>query len=370
MLWTPAWFTFKGRAGFAVSAAWFSSIRVFEFASHAVCVRMNFSSVWVSVLASTLQWAHKFSGKGWWLARPPSPSPKRCFSGKWGPISQGMTLLRAHLFCCVFFVCLCFVVFLFFVFLFLIFCCFLPQFLANSFKKHPVLEVPNSDRGPSLSAGHLSTWQVWASTLGVLLRLDGFTSDPLFKFNVSFVFCAGFTTLSRLICCFHVRCIWHFPFSLVAFLRSIFSTYDIASFQLALVPSTYSSFVKCAPFQVAFALSMFPPFAIFAFSTCILLTYFFCNSHVCLFQICIFQVHFFCFVSPFFSRCKHPRTSAIRQHNRIHEDGQDTGDDVLRWWTWDSCCDPGCAELLHKGSWYILDSDHLDDSILPFASRC
>ena len=83
---------------------------------------MNFSSVWVSVLASTLQWAHKFSGKGWWLAQPPSPSPKRCFSGKWGPISQGMTLLRAHLFCCVFFVCLCFVVFLFFVFLFLIFC--------------------------------------------------------------------------------------------------------------------------------------------------------------------------------------------------------------------------------------------------------
>ena len=83
-----------------------------------------------------------------------------------------------------------------------------------------------------------------------------------------------------------------------------------------------------------------------------------------------FPVPFFFIVSPFFSRCKHPRTSAIRQHNRIHEDGQDTGDDVLRWWTWDSCCDPGCAELLHKGSWYILDSDHLDDSILPFASRC
>ena len=60
---------------------------------------MSLSSVWVSVPASTLEWAHRFSGKGWWLAQPSSPSPKRCFSGKWGPISQGMTLPRAHLFC-------------------------------------------------------------------------------------------------------------------------------------------------------------------------------------------------------------------------------------------------------------------------------
>ena len=95
----------------------------------------------------------------------------------------------------------------------------------------------------------------------------GFTGSPrtsLFKFNASFVFCAGFTTLSRLICCFHVCCIWHFPFSLVAFHLSIFSTYHVASFQLALVPSMYSSFVICAPFQVAFALSIFTPFAMFA----------------------------------------------------------------------------------------------------------
>ena len=180
--WTPTWFTFRGRAGYAVSVAWFSCIQVqiLEFASHAICARMSFSSVWVSVPASTLEWAHRFSGKGWWLAQPPSPSPKRCFSGKWGPISQGMTLLRAHLFCCVFFVCL-FCCFFVFCFLVLIFCCFLPQFLANSFKKHPVLEVPNSDRGPSLSAGHLSTWQAWASTLGVFLRLHGFTSDLSFQ---------------------------------------------------------------------------------------------------------------------------------------------------------------------------------------------
>ena len=67
---------------------------------------MSFSPVWVSVPASTLDWAHRFSRKGWWLARPPSPSPKRCFSRKRGPISQGMTLPTVHLFR---FFCICFV---------------------------------------------------------------------------------------------------------------------------------------------------------------------------------------------------------------------------------------------------------------------
>lgn len=48
------------------------------------------------------------------------------------------------------------------------------------------------------------------------------------------VFRAGFfSTLSRLICCFRLCCIWHFPFSLIVFHRSIFSTYYFASFQLA-----------------------------------------------------------------------------------------------------------------------------------------
>ena len=166
MLWTPAWFTFKGRAGYAVSAAWFSSMRVFEFASHAVCVRMNFSSVWVSVLASTLEWAHKFSGKGWWLAQPPSPSPKRCFSGKWGPISQGMTLLRAHLFCCVFFVCL-FCCFLFFVFLVLIFCCFCTSVFGEFFQK------TSSFGGPQFGSGTFPFGWSPVSSAQVLLPCPG-----------------------------------------------------------------------------------------------------------------------------------------------------------------------------------------------------
>ena len=74
---------------------------------------------------------------------------------------------------------------LFFVFLFFV-SFFFPVFylscFAISFKKYPVLVVPNSDRGPSLSAGQLSIWQAWASTLGVFLRLHGFTSD--FPFQV------------------------------------------------------------------------------------------------------------------------------------------------------------------------------------------
>ena len=267
---------------------------------------MSFSSVWVFVPASTLEWAHRFSGKGFWLAQPSSPSPRRCFSGKWGPISQGMTLPKAHLFC--FFLHLCcflafFFVLFFCAFLLFFFFAFYLSFSPISFKKYPVLEVPNSDRGPSLSAGQLSTWQAClniARSSASRVHLGPLFSSLMFPY-VSFVFCAGFATLSRLICCFHVCCIWHFPFSLVAFHLSIFSTYHVASFQLALVTSMCSSFVKCAPFQVAFALSIFPPFAIFAsFQLACCFPIFFCNCHVCPFQICIFQFHFFCIVSPFF----------------------------------------------------------------------
>ena len=163
-----------------------------------------------------------------------------------------------------------FVLFLFFC-LFVLFLCFsvlFTSFFANSFKKYPVLEefwrspIRIGDLPFRLVTCPLGRRepQHWAFFFGLTVS----PRTSLFKFNVSFVFCAGFTTLSRLICCFHARCIWHFPFSLIAFHWSIFSTYDDASFQLALVPSMYSSFVKCAPFQVAFALSIFPPFAIVA----------------------------------------------------------------------------------------------------------
>ena len=150
----------------------------------------------------------------------------------------------------------------------------------------------------------------------------GFTGSPrtpLFKFNGSFVFCAGFTTLSRSICCFHVCCIWHFPFSLVAFHLSILSTYHVASFQHALVPSMHSSFVKCAPCQVASALSIFPPFAIFAsFQLAFCFPIFLQLSCVPLSDL-HFPIPFFLHCFSIFSRCKHPRTNAIRQHNYTME---------------------------------------------------
>ena len=44
--------------------SWLPGFHAFRFASYAICARMSFSSVWVSVPASTLEWAHRFSGKG------------------------------------------------------------------------------------------------------------------------------------------------------------------------------------------------------------------------------------------------------------------------------------------------------------------
>ena len=259
---------------------------------------MSFSSVWVSVPASTLEWAHRFSGKGWWLAQPPSPSPKRCFSGKWGLISQGMTLPRPicfafslHLFG------FCFYLVAFFCFFIL---CFLPHFLrflskSIQFRRSPIRIGDLPFRLVTCPLGRREP-QHWAFFFG-------FTGSPrtsLFKFNVSFVFCAGFTTLSRLICCFHVCCIWHVPFSLVAFHRSILSTYDVASFQLALVPSCILHLSNVPPsklhllFLFFLHLQFLPLFNLhFAFP-------FFCNCHVCLFQICIFEFHSFASFLHFF----------------------------------------------------------------------
>ena len=92
---------------------------------------MSFGSVWVSVPASTLEWAHRFSGKGWWLAQPPSPSPKRCFSGK---LTEGPFLCFFLLFCCLFFLLFCCFPFVHCIFQFHLFCIVSPFF---SRCKHP-----------------------------------------------------------------------------------------------------------------------------------------------------------------------------------------------------------------------------------------
>ena len=67
---------------------------------------MQYVQEWVSVrfgflsLHQHLNGHIDFSGKGWWLAQPPSPSPKRCFSGK---LTEGPFLCFFLLFCCLFF---------------------------------------------------------------------------------------------------------------------------------------------------------------------------------------------------------------------------------------------------------------------------
>ena len=273
----------------------FHAVKFLEFASHAICARMSFSSVWVSVPASTLEWAHRFSGKGWWLAQPPSPSPKRCFSGKWGRISQGMTLPRAHLFC--FFSAFVF----FWLFLFVFFVCFLPQFFAISFKKYPVLEVPNSGTFPfGWSPVHLAgvSLNIGRSSSASRVHLGPPFSSLMFPLSSAQVF----TTLSRLICCFMLfPCVLHLALSLFpGCISSVYILHHVASFQLALVPSMYSSFVKCAPFQVAFAISIFHPFAIFvSFQLAFCFPIFLHFSCVPLSDLRV-PIPFFGIVSPFF----------------------------------------------------------------------
>ena len=77
--------------------------------SHAVCARMSFNSIWVSVPASTLRWAKKNQGKvgGWHSPRPKSE-----------------TLLFGRSICFVLLFFCCFVVF------FLV-CCFFCFLLHN-----------------------------------------------------------------------------------------------------------------------------------------------------------------------------------------------------------------------------------------------
>ena len=266
---------FRGRAGYAVSVVWLSCIQVLEFASHAICARMSFSSVWVLVPASTLEWAHKFSGKGWWLAQPPSPSPKRCFSGKWGPISQGMTLPRAHLLCFFFaFVLLFCCFFCFFIAFILLFFAFYLSFLRFLSKRIKFWRSPIRIGDLPFRLATCPLGRREPQHCAFFFGFTGSPRTPLFKFNGSFVFCAGFTTLSRSICCFHVCCIWHFPFSLVAFHLSILSTYHV------LLPTCIGSF------HVFFICQMCP------LPSCICSFYFSSICNFCLFSTCILLSHF------------------------------------------------------------------------------
>ena len=254
---------------------------------------MQYVQEWVSVRFGFLSLHQHLHGHknfqervGGWLAQPPSPSPKLCFSGKRGPISQGMTLLRAHCFFCCFVVLFCFfIVFFVFVFASVFFDFF--QKVSSFVWRSPIRIGDLPFRLVTCPLGRREP-QHWAFFFG-------FTGSPrtsLFKFNVSFVFCAGFTTLSRLIFCFHVCCIWHFPFPWLHFI-GLYSSHmmsppsrlhwflpcilrlsnvppsklhllflfflhlQFASFQFAFCFPIFSAIVMCAPFRFAFSNSFF-----------------------------------------------------------------------------------------------------------------
>ena len=266
---------------------------------------MSFSSVWVFVPASTLEWAHRFSGKGFWLAQPSSPSPRRCFSGKWGPISQGMTLPKAHLFCFFLHLC-CFLAFFFFLFFcafLLFFFGFLPQFFSDFFQK------VSSFGGPQFGSGTFPFGWPAVHLAGVPQHCAffGFTGSPrtsLFKFNVSLCFLCLLRRFCHLV---QVNllfpCVLHLAFSL--FPGCISSVY-ILHISCRLLPTCIGYFhvffiCQMCPFPSCICSFYFSSICNFClFPTCMLLSHFFCNCHVCPFQICIFQFHFFCIVSPFF----------------------------------------------------------------------
>ena len=257
----------------------------FHFASHAVCARMSFNSIWVSVPASTLRWAKKNQGKvgGWHSPRPKSET--LLFGG-----SICFVLL---FFCCfvVFFLVCCFFAFYFTIF----------QFFCGLSHKISKFEGPQFRSEPSLSADRLTNWQPGA---------------------VSLVFCAGFATLWRLICCFHVCCIWHFPFSQAAALLSIFSICHVCLLPTCIGSFPMFSICQLRPFPSWIcSFHSVSTFYLCPFRSCILPFHFFCNCHACLFQTCMFN-SVFCIVSPFFFlevMYKHPRTSA--KHNRSFSAG-------------------------------------------------
>ena len=270
---------------------------------------MSFSSVWVSVPASTLEWAHRFSGKGWWLAQPPSPSPKRCFSGKWGPISQGMTLPRAHFFCFFFaFVVLFCLLFCCFVLLFYCFCLlcfyFLPpfflRFLSKSiqFRRSPIRigDLPfrlvtcplgsvslNIGRSSSASRVHLgspfSSFLLPLSSAQVLLPCPG-------QFVVSM--CAAFGTFPfpwlHFLCLYSPH-IMSPPSNLHWLLPCILHLSNVPPSKLHLLFLFFLHLQFLPLFNLHFAF----PFVLQL--SCVPLS----DLH--------FPIPFFCIVSPFFSRC-------------------------------------------------------------------
>jgi hypothetical protein len=148
---------------------------------------MQYVQEWVSVRFGFLSLHQHLNGHidfqervGGWHS-PPAQVPDAAFRASGGPFPKGWPYRGP--------ICFAFSLHLFYFFFrfFLVFFAFLLFFVAfylsflRFLSKVSSFGGSNSDRGPSLSAGHLSTWQAWASTLRVLLRLHGFTSDLPFQ---------------------------------------------------------------------------------------------------------------------------------------------------------------------------------------------
>ena len=144
--------------------SWLSGFHAFRFLN---LPHMQYVQEWVSV---RFEWAQRFSGKSWWLAQPPQV-PNAAFRESGGPFPRGWSTKGPFVLLFVFF-CYCFSL----VFVFL--CAFYISFLQVSVKKYPALEVPNSDRGPSLSAGHLAGMSL---NIARSSPASGFTSDHPFQ---------------------------------------------------------------------------------------------------------------------------------------------------------------------------------------------
>ena len=168
---------------------------------------------------------------------------------------------------------------------------------------------PDLSAGPAARQLHATCqWRVASFTCSFtyFLILLG-TAHSLLKFHVSLVFCADFYYPVQVDLLFRLCCMWHVPFSQVAFFAMFFHKLCVSASNLPLffpivlhlspVPlSRLSSFATVSSLRLtlfnAFVLQLlFSPFWNLHFSIP-----FFCNRHFCLSQTYIFHSHFFAIV--------------------------------------------------------------------------
>ena len=264
----------------AVSVAWLSCIPVLEFGSHAICAKNEFSIRFGFLslhqhLNGHINFQERLRVGGWHSL--PSPSPRCCFSGKRGAHFPGDDPTEGPFVLFFFaFVLFCFFFVTFFLF-FIVFVCWFSLFYISIFydffQKYPALEVPNSDRDLPF---RLATCPLGRHEPQHCAFFFGFTGSPrtsLFKFNVSLVFCASFTTLSKCIYCFDLCCILHFLWPWLHFIW-LYS------------PRIMSNLPTCiGSFHVFFICQVCP------FPSCICSFYFSSISNFCLFSTCILLFH-------------------------------------------------------------------------------